>query len=573
MSKYDEIEVVEKFNPNHDALGRFASAGGGGIMRAPDRGGGSGGGAAGGKFSAKDFQGNQAVADAVNSLDKELTERGKNGIQDYRNGQYGFATLSLGKFDAVGVETKTNGDFDCYRWNGNAYKTPKYLVDARSGKRVPDYVDQVSKSADIDEVEVVEKFNPFHDARGRFSNKNGFASYSANPNTKAGAMAIARSAAAGHGKTANVHRESYGETVRQNANWLGHHNYNVGPRQTGSGTLTQRVEPKNGLAGASAHGYVWQYYNRLNNRTTGRNQPKNQQQAQKPAAQPTQQQPQKPAPAKQPQAQQKPAQQQQQPQQTAQQQNTAQTLANKVSDVYLSSGDKLAIQARGMNGSTALTHNVAKAHDQDIVVGKDISKTVDISKIRGSKAPIDKMAEAQGWNKGATVTDDLATFQKAAKKSGCVMIRSVDANYSSGESADSICKKTMTDGNAALGGNGGKCYGSGLYMVKTDFGKATGRSLGQKVSQGQAESYYYGNTQMMATVHPNAKIATPTQAKQMKYDFEYKMTVAERKKYGDYGAYIASKGYDGAQWHDSTDPRAYATIYNKTALIFYSGVT
>ena len=64
------------------------------------------------------------------------------------------------------------------------------------------------------------KFNPFHDAKGRFSDKNSFSSYSANPKTKAGAMAISRSAAAGHGKTMNVHRESKGENITQNDHWL-----------------------------------------------------------------------------------------------------------------------------------------------------------------------------------------------------------------------------------------------------------------------------------------------------------------------------------------------------------------
>ena len=429
-----------------------------------------------------------------------------------------------------------------------------------------DHITEVEKG--IDEIEVVEKFNPFHDAAGRFSNKNGFKTYSANPNTKAGAMAIARSAAAGHGKTQNVHRESYGENIAQNANWMGRGNQS-NPRWQGNATLHSRVEPGYGLRGASVVGSQWQQSNAKQGRTTQPSKnPQTQQQAQ--------QQPQKPAPTKQTQTQQtqqKPTQQQQNAQQ--QQQNapqTKQTLADQVSDVYLSGGDKLAMQARDTRGLTTKTRDVAKAHDQDLVVGKDISKTVDVTKIRGGKDPIDKIAELQGWNKGATVTDDLETFQKAAKKSGCVMIRSVYPNSGSGESADSICNKTMTNGNAALGGGGGQCYGSGLYMVKTDFGKATGRNLGQKVASGQRESYYYGNTQMMATIHPNAKIATPTQANKMKYDYEYKLTGSERRKYGDYGGYIASKGYDGAQWHDSSDPCAYATIYNKTALIFYSGV-
>ena len=56
-----------------------------------------------------------------------------------------------------------------------------------------DTIEVVEKG--VDEIVEVEKFNPFHDAAGRFSNKNGFSSYSAHPNTKAGAMAISRSAA------------------------------------------------------------------------------------------------------------------------------------------------------------------------------------------------------------------------------------------------------------------------------------------------------------------------------------------------------------------------------------------
>lgn len=69
-------------------------------------------------------------------------------------------------------------------------------------------------------ADIIQKFNPFHDAKGRFSNSNGFASYSANPKTKAGAMAIDRSAKAGHVDTMNVHRESQGENIGQNHRWL-----------------------------------------------------------------------------------------------------------------------------------------------------------------------------------------------------------------------------------------------------------------------------------------------------------------------------------------------------------------
>lgn len=81
-----------------------------------------------------------------------------------------------------------------------------------------DNITEVNKN--IDNIEHVEKFNPFHDARGRFSNAHGMASYSANPKTKAGQMAIGRSTAAGYGAVMNVHRESKGENIRQNDNWI-----------------------------------------------------------------------------------------------------------------------------------------------------------------------------------------------------------------------------------------------------------------------------------------------------------------------------------------------------------------
>ena len=430
-----------------------------------------------------------------------------------------------------------------------------------------DKIEVVEKG--VDEIVEVEKFNPFHDSAGKFSNKNGFKTYSANPNTKAGAMAISRSAAAGHMNTVNVHREarSTGATIRANANWLGQGHQQT-RSQTGAATLNRRVEPKSGLAGASQTGAAWQAQNSMSGRTTAP--------GKQPAQQP-QQQAQNPAPAKQPQTQQPQQNTAQQQQQKQQQQNTGdpnQTLKNQVQDVYLSSGDRLANQPRDWNGRTTTTTNVAKAHYQDRVDGKDISQNVDVTKVKGRKDPIDKIAELQGWNKQPTVTDDLETFQKAAKKSGCVMIRSVEDYTKNGKTimtASDVCKSTMTDGNSPLGGNGMKAYGSGLYMVKSDYGNNTGRNLAKRIAQGQDESYSYGNKQMMATLHPNAKIATPNQAYQMKSDF-MRMSPSQQKKYGGWGEYIASKGYDGAQWHDSSDPGAYATVYNKSALIFYSGV-
>lgn len=89
--------------------------------------------------------------------------------------------------------------------------------------------------------EDVLKFNPFHDAKGRFASSNSFAFYSANPKTKAGAMAISRSAQAGHGTTFNSHKESQGENINQNYAWL---SGGPGAKQLGAQGQLASQQPK-----------------------------------------------------------------------------------------------------------------------------------------------------------------------------------------------------------------------------------------------------------------------------------------------------------------------------------------
>lgn len=389
-----------------------------------------------------------------------------------------------------------------------------------------DDIEEVKKSDQTEELVEIEKFNPFHDHAGKFSSSHGFKTYSANPKTRAGAMAIQRSAAAGHGRTMNVHRESKGESIAQNDNWL----------RTGQ-------KPKVPAAVSRAR-YQQRKLQQQQNQ---------QNQQQKPAAQ-------KPAQ----QANQKPAQQGQQ-----------QTLEQSVANVKYTSSDKMALQARNVSGqAVSSTKSVAADHDQERVAGKDISKSFKVDMSRGAKDPIDQVAEAQGWNKGATVTNDKDVFNKAALQSGRVMIRTVDGYGRT--TSEQVCNKTMTDGNYSLGGSGGKAYGSGMYVVDTSIKGSSGKNMAHKVAAGQQESGYYGgrnSSQMMATVHPDAKIATPSQAAKMHSDF-HNLSSKERARFGyDANAYMASKGYDGAKWHRDSDPTSYTTIFNKSALIFYGGVS
>lgn len=84
------------------------------------------------------------------------------------------------------------------------------------------------------------KFNPFHDRIGRFANKWGFSTYSANPKMRAAQPSINRSAQAGHGRTLNVHRESKGENIGQNYLWLHGHSSPVPAPQPKPASPTQK---------------------------------------------------------------------------------------------------------------------------------------------------------------------------------------------------------------------------------------------------------------------------------------------------------------------------------------------
>lgn len=96
--------------------------------------------------------------------------------------------------------------------------------------------------------------------------------------------------------------------------------------------------------------------------------------------------------------------------------------------------------------------------------------------------------------------------------------------------------------------------------------------MGSNIADGQEESFAYGDKQMMATVHPNAKIATPAQANNLQAEY-FQMSRSEKARFGyDANTYIASKGFDGAKWHADSDPSAYTTIFNPSAMIYYGGV-
>lgn len=377
-----------------------------------------------------------------------------------------------------------------------------------------------------DEIVEVEKFNPFHDSRGRFSNKNGFASYSANPNTKAGAMAIARSAAAGHGNTANVHRESYGENIRQNANWIGQGKQQT-PRQQGTGTLRYRVEPAAGLAGASAAGASWQYQNQQQGRTT------------KPGKKTTQQ-----------------------PQQAANQQQSQQQAATKPQQTQQKPAAKPQQQQTQQQQANARTP----------VTGKDISRTFKYD-ARAKGDPLDQVADQQGFKGKPTLIKDRAQFSAAVKDSGVMAYRTL------GNGQDVVTGKTKTGAQFAddlknsdsfsHNGTGGKIYGSGIYIAATSNpvqGKAPSRqSTNNAKSDSQGYGWSGGAKTVAMTLDKSAKIGDYSKVRS---DYN-NLTRTKRAQYGDLAGYAASKGYDGLKAVNAGMGCDYITVYNRTKLIIF----
>lgn len=388
-----------------------------------------------------------------------------------------------------------------------------------------DQIEVVEKG--VDEIEVVEKFNPFHDAAGKFSSSNGFKTYSANPNTRAGAMAIARSAAAGHMNTVNVHRDAQatGATIRANANWLGQGHQQT-RSQTGSATLNRRVEPNGGLPMASATGASWQAQNSMSGRTTN------------PGKQPAQQ-PQKPAA-------QKPAQPKPQQQKPAQQQQQAQQ---------------------------------QPANNRKPVDGKDISTAYKYDSRKGGSS-LDQVAEQQGYNGKPTLVKDKAEFSQAVKDSGIMAYRTIksgtDVATGKHKTSDEFVNDLKNGDKFSHNGSGGQAYGAGIYIAGTSNpvkGRAPSRSATDSAKQ---DSKCYGNSTaktVAMTLHKDANIGDYNQ---LQSQYSRIPSSTRRSKYGmnsndGFAAFCASKGYDavcakGAGWNCD-----YIIVYNRTKLVIFDG--
>lgn len=379
-----------------------------------------------------------------------------------------------------------------------------------------DHIEEVNKS--VDNIEHVKKFNPFHDRLGRFSSSSGFSSYSANPKTKAGAMAISRSAAGGHLATMNVHRESKGENIGQNYAWL----------RTGQKPKTPAAQATQTTATATARPST----------VAARQQQykQNQQQKQQAAQQQAQQ-----------------AAQQAQPQTSAKTVHVTQKMRSGVTmDVDFDQSTVSGALNKEFKGTAQ---------------GKDLTGKFDATKMKasddymGQKRYTNQVADMQGFNSPAKKVSQ-AEFDKLSKACGDEFYRTVGPGTLNGKSTTAQGFKDAYTSVKDMGMNGpsGRVYGDGIYTVSSKMTAGRGKTYtSADAAHAKRESQWYGDGQ---TTLKMTWLSKPNIVTQRQLDNQWnKLSGSEQQKYGYHkNTYACAKGYD-AVYTSSGD---YMTVFNRS---------
>lgn len=409
-----------------------------------------------------------------------------------------------------------------------------------------DRIDEITEvEKGIDYIEEVEKFNPFHDKLGRFSSSNGMSSYSANPKTKAGAMAIQRSTAAGYGAVMNVHRESKGENIRQNDNWL-----KSGQKPTPSQLARASANAPKTVAQARQNAHT--------NRVKGTMGATEGAAAKHPARPKTQQQP-------------KPQQQQAQQQNQQQQaQNTTQA-SPKTGTVNV----KQKMQSGVTMDANFDQSTVAGARNKEFrgtAEGRDLTKSFDGRKTTatdsywGDDRYTNQVADLQGFNspmKRVSKTE----FLNLANKNGDLFMREVgptpDLNGRRA-TAKQLKQAYSTENDMKMNGGGGRLYGDGIYVASGSMkvhnsGGRYNSHMSSNVQQSiRSEVRGYGDGTLMTM----AWLKKPNIVNQSQIESEFnKLSRSERQKYGDHvNTYACAKGYDAMR----ASTECYMVIFNRS---------
>lgn len=161
IDEIEEVETVAKANPNHDALGRFASS--------------PGGGESGNRLSEKVRSCIGTTTNDMPSAWEKINQSAGNTLDTDRT--------TKTKTGVYKIPSKTKYGPSVIASISENHSTGKCTINSVV----------LSKSADAEEFEEVEKFNPYHDSLGRFSSASGGGKFFATPGkSKAHDLAIQR---------------------------------------------------------------------------------------------------------------------------------------------------------------------------------------------------------------------------------------------------------------------------------------------------------------------------------------------------------------------------------------------
>ena len=210
-NRYDTVQEVDKFNPNHDSRGRFTTAGSASSFTIRTRAGYNQGMADRSVQRAKDKHKQQSGGTSQEM--KRYVDNLKPEVEYPERVDHWKQQIKAGKDRPILVSSTDenriidgNHTLQAYKELG---KTPKiysmdrieFLNGAAQAKDTVDYIRQAIKDgrakevkkSDIVEIEEVEKFNPYHDARGRFATAGNYSSFTYKPGkSKAHDLAIQR---------------------------------------------------------------------------------------------------------------------------------------------------------------------------------------------------------------------------------------------------------------------------------------------------------------------------------------------------------------------------------------------
>lgn len=387
------------------------------------------------------------------------------------------------------------------------------------------------------------KFNPFHDGNGHFSSGNGFKSFSANPYTKAGQMAMQRAATGEYLKrgwkagknTQNVHANSktssktgQAHTVSENIQYL------RGKRILIVGNKMQSI------GGTAAQSKLSR---------AAMNEPYLNSSAKKPAAATAQPKTQVSA---------KP-----QTQQAQAQQNVTNS-PNKT----LTSADYSKMSQAQLNAIQQKNSQDGTRANQVVYQGKDIRSQVeqlpDINWHQPGKTHdeilkerYNEICDMQNFHELPAVTTDMASFAQAVNNSGNIMYRAKGHDTWLDAYADA---PRFTES-----GDGGTAYDVGTYFAANRAGAGNTPS-GVQQQNASRNSFGYGPRQISATTTKDFKVSTETS---LYHEMMRLPGNIASKKYGnDVGLYAAAKGIDAHVANSGNKGSTeYLVVHNRSKVI------